>query len=438
MAKTDLIKSLGMLDVFCISSGAMISSGIFILPGLAFAQIGPAVFLAYLLAGICALIGTLATIELATAMPLAGGVYFYTGRSMGPLAGTISGLLNWCAIAAKSAFAIFGMSEVLYVFFNFEPISSGIILTLLFLAVNIIGTREAAIAQVVMVALLFLVMGAYIVLGLPELRLSRFAPFFAPGTGYGHLFAEAAFVFVSFGGLLDVASISEEVKNPQRNLPWGMISAIITVSIIYVASLVVTVGCMEPDKLSGAMTPLADAATMYYGRAGMLVITFGALMAFVTTANAGVMAAARFPFAMGRDKLIPHFFQSHLRQAQTAAAGAADNWNGNGLCAADAAVQAGFGGFDGHHALFYSDQHLGDNFAGKRYTQLPSEFPDTVLSLDADNQYRAVRHTDSGAGRSSCTNCVGHHHCRAGAVLRLRAPGSSGIRAEKYSPPPLL
>ncbi|MDD4816798.1 MAG: amino acid permease [Victivallaceae bacterium] len=303
-----LIKTIGLTGVFSISAGAMISSGIFILPGLAFAQIGPAVFLAYALAGVCALVGTLATIELATAMPLAGGIYFYTGRSMGPLAGTVSGLLNWSAIALKSSFAIFGMSEVMHHFFNIEPVSCGIVLTLLFLLINLIGTREAAIAQIVMVILLFAAMGCYIALGMPELRLARFEPLFAPGKSPASLFAEAAFVFVSFGGLLDVASVSEEVKNPRRDLPWGMIGAIVAVAVIYVLTLIVTVGVMEPDKLSGSLTPLADAARAYYGPAGFSVITFGAMMAFVTTANAGVMAAARFPFAMGRDNLIPGFF----------------------------------------------------------------------------------------------------------------------------------
>ncbi len=303
-----LIKTIGLIGVFSISAGAMISSGIFILPGLAFAQIGPAVFLAYALAGACALVGTLATIELATAMPLAGGIYFYTGRSMGPLAGTVSGLLNWSAIALKSSFAIFGMSEVMHHFFNFEPVSCGIVLTLLFLLINLIGTREAAIAQIVMVVLLFAAMGCYVALGMPELRLARFAPLFAEGKSAASLLAEAAFVFVSFGGLLDVASVSEEVKNPRRDLPWGMIGAIAAVAVTYVLTLIVTVGVMEPDKLSGSLTPLADAAKSYYGTPGFAVITFGAMMAFVTTANAGVMAAARFPFAMGRDNLIPGFF----------------------------------------------------------------------------------------------------------------------------------
>ncbi|MDD3155326.1 MAG: amino acid permease [Victivallaceae bacterium] len=308
MEKNKLIKTLGLLDVFCISSGAMISSGIFILPGIAFSQIGPAVFLAYLLAGICALVGIFATIELATAMPLAGGIYFYTERSLGPLAGTVSGLLNWSAIAAKSSFAIFGMSEILFQFFNIDPIASGMVITLLFLGVNLIGTKEAAIAQVVMVVLLFVAMGAYIVLGFPEWKPSRFSPLFLPGKGYSYLWAEAAFVFVSFGGLLDVASVSEEVKNPKRNLPLGMIGAILAVTVVYVLSLIVTVGVLTPEQLSNSRTPLADAAKLYYGTPGFAVITFGALMAFVTTANAGMMAAARFPYAMGRDSLIPKFF----------------------------------------------------------------------------------------------------------------------------------
>lgn len=308
MRRNVLNKTLGLTDVFCISAGAMISSGIFILPGLAFAQIGPAVFLAYALAGVCALAGALATIELATAMPLAGGIYFYTGRSMGPLAGTVSGLLNWSAIALKSSFAIFGMSEVLYQFFSLNPVFSGIVLTLLFLLVNLIGTKEAAIAQIVMLVLLFAAMGAYIALGFPELKISRFSPLFVSGKSAASLFAEAAFVFVSFGGLLDVASISEEVKNPRRNLPLGMISAILAVTVIYVLTLIVTVGAMESDKLAGSLTPLADAAKLYFGTPGFAVITFGAMMAFVTTANAGVMAAARFPYAMGRDGLVPKIF----------------------------------------------------------------------------------------------------------------------------------
>lgn len=303
-----LTKSLGLADVFCISTGAMISSGIFILPGIAFRDCGPAVILAYAIAGLCALIGAFATIELATAMPLAGGIYYYTGRSLGPLAGTISGLLNWSAIALKSAFAIYGMSEVIHQFVEIDKVVYRVGLTLIFLGINLISTKAAARAQIVMVGILLLIMGGYAAMGLPEISSERFSPFFHAGNSYGALFAQAAFVFVAFGGLLDVASISEEVKDPRNNLPRGMIAATACVTVFYVLALVVTVGVLDAGALSGSFTPLADAAESYYGTTGYAILTGGALMAFVTTANAGVMAASRFPFAMGRDRLIPEFF----------------------------------------------------------------------------------------------------------------------------------
>jgi len=75
-----LKKELKLIDVFCISTGAMISSGLFILPGLAHARAGPAVVISYFLAGLLALIGVLSISELSTAMPKAGGDYFYNQR----------------------------------------------------------------------------------------------------------------------------------------------------------------------------------------------------------------------------------------------------------------------------------------------------------------------------------------------------------------------
>ena len=105
-------KGLGFVDVFCIASGAMISSGIFVLPGLAYSLIGPAMVISYLIAGLLALIGVLSVIELATAMPKAGGDYYFLTRSLGPLVGTVSGLLSWFALSLKTAFAIFGLAEV--------------------------------------------------------------------------------------------------------------------------------------------------------------------------------------------------------------------------------------------------------------------------------------------------------------------------------------
>ena len=88
-----LKKQLGLLDVFCIVSGAMISSGIFILPGIAYGRAGHGVILSYLLAGLLATTGLLSTAELATAMPKAGSDYFFITRGMSQMV-CIRSLIN--------------------------------------------------------------------------------------------------------------------------------------------------------------------------------------------------------------------------------------------------------------------------------------------------------------------------------------------------------
>ncbi len=89
-----LKKELNLLDVFCITTGAMLSSGLFILPGLAYARVGPAVFISYILAGLLVTTGMLSQAELASAMPKAGGTYYYVTRSMGSAIGTVYRLNN--------------------------------------------------------------------------------------------------------------------------------------------------------------------------------------------------------------------------------------------------------------------------------------------------------------------------------------------------------
>lgn len=305
MLKQGLKKSLNGLDVFCIASGAMISSGIFILPGIAFEAIGPAVFLAYMLAGILALMGALAIIELSTAMPRSGGDYYYIERSLGPLAGTISGCLSWFALALKTAFALFGLAEVVHITLGFNVTLCGVLATIFFVIINIIGAKAAAILEVIMVIGLLLLLGLFIFGGVSHISVSNFEPFFNEGSGKMAVFAVAGMVFVSFGGLLKVSSISEEVKEPRKNIPIGMLTSIVVVTILYVLVLIVVVGVLPAEQLKGSLTPLADAAKIHYGNLGYYLITTGALLAFITTANAGIMAASRYPLALSRDELMP-------------------------------------------------------------------------------------------------------------------------------------
>jgi len=107
-----LARRLGVLHVFRIASGAMISSGLFVLPGLAYARAGPAVILSYSLAGLLAATGMLSTAELATSMPKAGSDYYSITRALGPATGTVAGLFNWVSFSLKAAFALVGLAAL--------------------------------------------------------------------------------------------------------------------------------------------------------------------------------------------------------------------------------------------------------------------------------------------------------------------------------------
>ncbi len=307
----ELKKQLSFIDVFSLAAGAMISSGIFILPGLAFSQAGPAMIVAYILAGLLALTGVFSVAELSTAMPRAGGDYYYVNRSMGPMLGTISGIMSWFALSLKTSFAIFGIAEVVYMLTGgaINVILISILICVLFMALNIFGVKEAAKLEVVLVMFLLLLMCGYIVLGMRHVDVIKFKPF-APN-GFDSVLLTSGFVFVSFGGLLKVSSVAEEVKEPNRNIPLGLISAVLVVTMLYAFLLVVTVGVMPAEKLLSSLTPIAHSAEIFSGKPGYYAITIAAVLAFVTTANAGIMSASRYPMALSRDKLVPEFV-SHI------------------------------------------------------------------------------------------------------------------------------
>ena len=304
-----LSKTLGLVDVFCIDVGAMISAGIFLLPGVAYSHIGPAITFSYILGGLLATLGILAVLELATAMPRAGGIYYFTTRSLGPLAGTISGVLNWSALSLKSAFAIYGMSQIIHNFVpSINPVVCGVAITIFFLIINLLSTAAAAWAERIMVFFLLAIMAVYAVFGFSHIEVSRLTPFFFEGKNVVDIFKEAGFIFVAFGGLLGVVSVAEEVRQPGRSLPVGILSGLVVVTIFYGLLMYVTIGVVPGNELMVSHEPLAQAAKLHYGNWGYGILTVGALLAFITTGNAGIMGAARYPVALARDGLMPKRF----------------------------------------------------------------------------------------------------------------------------------
>ncbi|MCB9729908.1 MAG: amino acid permease [Deltaproteobacteria bacterium] len=307
-----LARSLGLRDVYAISTGTMFSSGLFLLPGLAAAQTGATASLAYLAAALLVLPAMLAVAELSTAMPRAGGAYFFLDRGLGPLAGTVAGLGSFVALVLKSAFALigFGAYLALLVDLPIKPLAVG--LTLAFAAINLVGAQETARLQRWLVGLLVGVLGAFVSAGLfrllalpsANLSLSQLGPL-AP-SGVEGFFATVALVVVSYAGLTTVASVAEEVRSPERNLPLGMALSLGTAAAIYTLGVLVIGVAVPHAELTGSLTPVADAATRVFGGSWGVVLVIGAAFAaFASTGNAGILSSSRYPMAMARDGLAP-------------------------------------------------------------------------------------------------------------------------------------
>jgi len=304
----ELERDLGLPAVMAISIGAMVGSGIFILPGLAMKMAGPAVVFAYFLAGVLVLPAALSKSEMATAMPEAGGTYLYIERAMGPLFGTIAGVGTWFSLTFKGALALVGGAPYLVLLFDLPVTPLALTVAALLIILNVVGAKQTGRMQVGIVAVMLAVMLWFIVAGAPSAESARFDGFF--DSGIGGILGATGFVFVSYAGVTKVASVAEEVENPDRNLPLGILGSLVVTAGIYVAIVTVMVGVADRAALTDTETPMQIAAGNALPALGVGAVIIAALLALISTANAGILSSSRYPFAMSRDDLAPDVFEN--------------------------------------------------------------------------------------------------------------------------------
>ena len=304
-----LERSLSLPYVIAISIGGMLGSGIFVLPGFASGLTGPSVWLAYLLGAVCVLPAALSKSELATAMPSSGGTYVYIERAFGPLFGTISGIGLWLSLLLKSSFALIGLGAYLAVLINLsDELTSFVALGFLSIIVllNIFGVKKVGKVQLYIVSISLACLAALFFIGLPKVNPDYLDPFMSNGN-IG-LISAVAFVYISYSGVIKVAAIAGEIKNPDKNLPLAMILSLLSIAAIYVFTSFLLAGTVAPDSLSIDIRPIHTAAKSvggdYFGYFAALI----GVLTLMSGANSGVLASSRFPFAMARDLLMPSMF----------------------------------------------------------------------------------------------------------------------------------
>jgi APA family basic amino acid/polyamine antiporter len=301
-----LKRGLTITSVVAISIGGMLGSGLFVLPGLAAAKTGPSVWLAYLLAAICILPAALSKSELASAIPSSGGTYVYIERVFGPILGTISGIGLWFSLLLKSAFALVGFGAYMLVLINIPDqytklVAIAFLLLIMFL--NILGVKKVGKVQVAIVSISFVGLLLLLFSTIPEIKTALLTPF--TNNGSKGFFTAVAFVYISYAGVIKVAAIAGEVKNPSKNIPLGMILSLGIITLIYVSVTYVLVGNVPIDELKNDITPIFTLAdNIVSSTFGYIIACIGAIT-LISGANSGLLATSRFPFAMALDQLLP-------------------------------------------------------------------------------------------------------------------------------------
>ncbi|SIR27567.1 amino acid/polyamine/organocation transporter, APC superfamily [Haladaptatus litoreus] len=316
MADEELAKDLGPLAALTIGIGTMIGAGIFVLPGEAAQMAGPAVALSFVIGGVISLFTALSASELGTAMPKAGGAYYYINHALGPLFGSIAGLGNWIGLAFASAFYMLGFGGYVKTLvavpslWILTPDQVGALIAgALFVLVNYVGAKETGRLQNVIVITLVGILTVFSILGFTQGDLSTLRPFAPQGTD--QIMPATALIFVSYLGFVQITTVGEEIKNPGRNLPLAVVGSVVIVTIIYAIVMVVLMSVVNWTELVPSVTgtPVIDVAEIAFGTVGLAalgagLITFGGLLATASSANASILASSRINFAMGRDKLV--------------------------------------------------------------------------------------------------------------------------------------
>lgn len=309
VTETELSRDLGLFAVVTTAAGTMIGAGIFILPGLAAEQAGPAASLSFLVAGVIAGISTLSAAELATAMPRAGGPYFFVSRAMGPAFGTVVGLGAWLALVLKGSFALVGLGQYVHHFSATPVLATAVAGGLLLTAVNWMGAKFSGLLQNVIVVVLLAILGVFIGRGFFAVDRELLTPFVQFGAE--GVWAATGLVFISYLGVVKAAAIAEEVKDPGRNLPVGLLTSVILVTCLYIAVMLVVTGVLPIEGGGGGIpgiaereAPLADAGAIFMGALGGALMGVSGILATASTGNAAILSSARLPFAMARDGLM--------------------------------------------------------------------------------------------------------------------------------------
>jgi basic amino acid/polyamine antiporter, APA family len=307
----ELKRQLGLLDSTMINVGTIIASAIFIVPSFIAATLQASVpsILVWVAGGVVSLLGALAIAELGAAMPQAGGIYVYLSEAYGPVWGFLYGWSSGVVINPASIAAIaLGFATYLGFFLHLGDAgtkAAAVVSIVALTVVNSLGVRLGAITQNVLT-----LTKIGLVVALPGGSLANLAPLWsdAPlGQQVGSLGVALVAVLWAYDGWIESTYVGGEVTDPGRNLPRSMILSTFIAIALYCLVTASFAYVLSPAKMAASSLVASDAAQITLGGAGAGFVAVAIMVATLGSNNGIVLTAARVPYAMARDGLLPRW-----------------------------------------------------------------------------------------------------------------------------------
>lgn len=324
-----LAKTLSWPHLIALGVGAIVGTGIYTLTGVGAERAGPAVILAFAIAGAVCACAALAYAEMATLIPAAGSAYTFSYAAMGE---TIAWSVGWSLILeyslACSTVAV-GWSGYLVGWLQSAgvhlphmllvgPHGGGIInlpavmVALAVMGMLIAGTRESATLNIILVIIKLVALSIFVAMALPAFQSTNLEPFMPYGFASTEIegqkrgvMAAAAIVFFAFYGFDAVATSAEEAKNPGRDLTIGIIGSMLVCTVIYMGVAIAAVGALPFQQLANSPEPLALVLRQLGQPVAAHLIALAAVIALPSVILVMMYGQSRVFFVMARDGLLP-------------------------------------------------------------------------------------------------------------------------------------
>jgi APA family basic amino acid/polyamine antiporter len=317
-SNVELKRALGLFDATAISIGAIIGAGIYVVTGVVAGLAGPSLILSIVLAGAIASFSALSFAELSAYMPKEGGGYEFTYNLLSPYAGFLSGWMWVFSNIFIGGAVSLGFAQYLVAIFPFlEEGVLGIaaVFCLSFTMLNLMGVRESATVNNVLVVAKIIALAFFVVFGLGFINVTNYTPF-AP-RGYQGMLQGASLIFFAYGGYARVTTVAEEVKDPSRTIPKAILFALALSTIFYLFVSFVAVGIVNWQTLQASQSPLADAISVTGNSAAVLVVSLGAMISTASVLLMTILGVSRMTFAMARNGQLPRLLSKIHPRFQT-------------------------------------------------------------------------------------------------------------------------